>query len=93
MTSKPRKPANLGSDDLIDWLQDAGRRKAPKPPAPASEPAQAPAPAAARRSRAGRTRPILLGALAAVAALQYVYADVFLQIAKLPSLIVFVSVP
>ena len=89
MTSKVRKPANLGSDDLIDWLKDVGRRGAPKSPAPPNDPL----PPVAPRARAGRGRPLFLGALAAIAALQYVYVDVFLQIAKLPTLIVFVPVP
>lgn len=89
MTSKVRKPANLGSDDLIDWLKDVGRRGAPKPPAPSIDPV----PPVAPPSRTGRGRPLFLGVLAAIAALQYLYVDVFLQIAKLPTLIVFVPVP
>jgi hypothetical protein len=89
MTSKQREPANLGSDDLIDWLKDVGRRGAPKSPAPSSDPV----PPVATRARTGRGRPLFLGVLAAIAALQYLYVDVFLQIAKLPTLIVFVPVP
>jgi hypothetical protein len=89
MTAKLRTPTNVGNDDLIDWLKDVGRRGAPKPPAPSSDPL----PPVAPRARTGRGRPLLLGALAAIAALQYIYVDVFLQIAKLPKLIVFISVP
>jgi hypothetical protein len=89
MSSTLRKPANVGSDDLIDWLKDVGRRGAPKPVPPSNDPG----PRVAPRPHTKRGRALFLGALAAIAALQYIYVDVFLQIAKLPQLIVFVSVP
>jgi hypothetical protein len=89
MTSKLPKPAYVGNDDLIDWLKDVGRRGAPKTPALSNDPV----PPVGPRAYPGNGRPLFLGAVAAIAALQYFYVDVFLQIAKLPTLIVFVSVP
>jgi hypothetical protein len=74
-------------------LKEAGRRRAPQLPSPAPEPAQSPDPSVRSRSRSSRRRKLLLGALASLAYLQFFYADVLLEIAKLPSLIVFLPVP
>jgi hypothetical protein len=85
-----REPGNSDSDDLVQWLMEAGRRRAPQPRPPAGEPAPPPEPAV--RSRPRSPRQLFLGALASLAYLQYFYVGVFLEIARLPALIVFVPV-
>jgi hypothetical protein len=79
--------------DLAGWLQEAGRRK-PK----AKRKPEAPPSASQRPSTQGfwltrevqRTRWVPLFAIAALAYLQYFFADTFVQINSLPSVIVFV---
>lgn len=88
-----REPRDTDSEDLVQWLKEAGRRRAPQPPSPTGEPARSPEPAVRSRPRSRCRREFLLGALASLAYLQYFYADVFLEIARLPALIVFLPVP
>ena len=88
-----QEPRDSDSDDLVEWLKEAGRRRAPQAPSRDNEPAAPPERAARSRSSSGRRRPLLLSAFASLAYLQYFYADVALQIATLPALIVFVPVP
>jgi hypothetical protein len=80
---------DVDNDDLVNWLKDVARRGASKPPPPSNDPL----PPVAPPSRPGNGRSLFMGALAAIAVLQYVYVDVYVQIARLPKLIVFVAVP
>lgn len=83
------------SEDLASWLKEAAARGLRAgPPTRADVDPGANAPAAS--SSTSPTRPLwqralLLGMLL-FASLQYVYADTMLQIALLPSVIVFVPV-
>lgn len=75
--------------NLARWLQEAGKRRTTGAPA-----AQAAAPAPRERGfwlvrDLKRTRWLPLAALAVLAYLQYFYADAFLQINSLPSVLVF----
>jgi len=88
-----REPRDTDSEDLVQWFKEAGRRRAPQSPSPANQPARSPDPSVRSRSRSRSRRHLLLGALASLAYLQYFYADVFLEIARLPALIVFLPVP
>jgi hypothetical protein len=84
-------PGSTDSFQLAQWLREAGRRRTPLGPAPrpSAEPV-APAPPAARTPDTRRW--LLLSLLATFAFLQYFYADASLQIARLPSIIVFILV-
>jgi hypothetical protein len=83
------QPPYVGNEDLVDWLKDVARRGAPKSPAPSN----GPVPPVVPPRHSGNGRPLFMGALAAIAVLQYVYVDAYLQIARLTKLIVFVAVP
>jgi len=79
--------------DLARWLQEAGRRRVVRP-APATgliaeeaQPSLAPAVAPAASPH---RRYLFLVSLAALSYLPYFFADVYLQIASLPCVIVFV---
>jgi hypothetical protein len=84
------------SEELASWLKESGaRRGVAKPPAGVASIPIAAAPAAsfpASPTRPLWQRALLLGILL-FASLQYVYADTMLQIALLPTVIVFVQVP
>jgi hypothetical protein len=84
-------PGSTDSFQLAQWLREVGRRRIrpPSAPRPSAEPPP-PAPPAAPTLDARRW--LLLSLLATLAFLQYFYADAFLQIARLPSIIVFVLV-
>jgi hypothetical protein len=83
-------PHYTGSD-LARWLQEAGRRRAPgapQPPETATEaPAAAPAP---KRPHILHPRELLLLAIAALAFMPYLFADVHVQIYRLRHLIAFI---
>jgi hypothetical protein len=84
-------PGSTDSFQLAQWLKEVGRRRVRPRSAPhPSAEAVAPAPPAGSTTDARRW--LLLSLLAAFAFLQYFYADAFLQIARLPSIIVFVLV-
>ena len=80
--------------ELVRWLQEAGRRRVVRRPNPeqliGAPAAPAPAPAPMARRAPGHRRHLILIALAALAYLPYFFADVHLQIASLPHVIVFV---
>jgi hypothetical protein len=86
MALNPEEPE---SEDLVEWLKDAGRRVPRRslaidlPPAP---------PSAASWPKPRSNRALLLSAFAALSYLPYFYADVYLEIARLPAVIVFVPV-
>jgi hypothetical protein len=77
--------------DLANWLKEAGRRRVVRPASESDAPATdaAAAPAAKPRNNL-RHRYLLLFSLAALSYLPYFFADVYLQIATLPRVIVFV---
>jgi hypothetical protein len=81
-------PGEPESEDLVEWLKDAARR-VPRRSLAIDPPAQPPA--AAPRPKP-RSRPLLLSAFAALSYLPYFYAEVYLEIARLPAVIVFVPV-
>ena len=76
--------------NLARWLQEAGRRKAgPAAAVPAPPPERhRPRFTLGRELRGTRWVPLL--ALAALAYLEYFFADTFVQINALPALVVFV---
>jgi hypothetical protein len=75
--------------NLARWLQEAGKRRTAGAPAP--QPAVPPPgrPGFSLITDLRRTRWLPLAALAALAYLQYFYADAFLQINSLPFVLVF----
>jgi hypothetical protein len=74
---------------LVEWLKDAARR-VPRASVALDPPAQ---PVAAAPWPKPRTsRPLLPSAFAALSYLPYFYAEVYLEIARLPADIVFVPV-
>jgi hypothetical protein len=84
---------DFSGSELASWLQEAGRRRVVHPAEPepqvAGTPVAAAAPAA-RPARISNPRQLILLAIAALAYLPYFYADVNVQIASLPRIIVFV---
>jgi len=81
-------PKFRGEDEeLATWLKEAGRRRAR--PAKAENVVIASAPVKRPLITNGK-RLVLLG-LAAVSYLQYFFLDVYLQIAAMPAVIVFVA--
>jgi hypothetical protein len=79
------------SEELAQWLVESGRRRSPLRVAPVvAEPTAREAVSRDVPSAGVWTR-IILVALLAVAYLQYFFADALLQIAKLRSVIVFLS--
>ncbi|MDQ5850303.1 MAG: hypothetical protein M3544_15200 [Pseudomonadota bacterium] len=85
--------------DLSDWLQEVGKRRfsrqsghveVPTPPRQVETPVQPEPPRPAERRPTGKW--LAISAVAAVAYLQFFYADVLLQIAKAPAIIFFVLV-
>jgi hypothetical protein len=84
-------PGSTDSFQVAQWLKEVGRRRnrPPSAPGPSAEPVPPAPPAAAAPDL---RRWLLLSLLATFAFLQYFYADTFLQIARLPSIIVFVLV-
>jgi len=80
---------DVTGSDLAQWLQEAARRRTVRP-APGSESGAEPVAEAEAPAPRHHLRTLLLAALAAVAFLPYLFADVQLTIYKLHSLIVFV---
>jgi hypothetical protein len=74
-------------EELATWLKEAGRRRA-RPAKP--ENVVVAAPPANRPLITNGKRLVLLG-LAAASYLQYFFLDVYLQIAAMPTVIVFVA--
>lgn len=83
---------NFHDQDLASWLEEAGRRRiVRKAGEPVAEAAPATAPAAAERGvYISHPRELILLALAAVAYLPYFFADVYVQIYSMKSVLVFV---
>jgi hypothetical protein len=87
------RDSDFSGTDLARWLQEAGRRRVVRRPelpemigAPAAE-----APLGIVQPARERTpRYLLLSSAAALAYLPYFFADVYVQIANLPCVIVFV---
>jgi hypothetical protein len=86
-------------EDLSDWLQEAGKRRlsrqsghveVPAMPMPVEIPPAPEAPPPAAKRPTGKW--LAISAVAAVAYLQFFYADVLLQIAKAPAMIFFVLI-
>jgi hypothetical protein len=78
--------------ELAKWVQETGRRRAPRAPKEASADMERIQPVLGKARHSfldGLRRPILLGMLA-LAFLQYFFAAVSLKILTLQSLIVFV---
>ncbi|HYX66335.1 MAG TPA: hypothetical protein VE935_19115 [Burkholderiales bacterium] len=77
--------------DLASWLEEAGRRRIVRK---AGEPVAEAAPAAVSAPERGiyisHPRELVLFALAAVAYLPYFFADVYVQIYSMKSVLVFV---
>lgn len=77
-------------NDLAQWLIEAGRRaRLDREGVPAPQPI---APASAEASTFTGRRSVLMG-VAALAFLQYYYFHVMVEIAKLPTVVVFVPSP
>ena len=82
--------------DLARWLEEAGRRrvvrKAEAEAAPVEQPAEPAldAPGPEKRVYLSHPRELLLLAMAALAYLPYFYADVYVQIYSMKSVVVFV---
>ena len=75
------------SDELAAWLKEAGRRRAP-----AAKPENVVVAAApAKRPLVTNGKRLVLFGLVAAAYLQYFFLDVYLQIAAMPALIVFIA--
>lgn len=83
---------NFQDQDLASWLEEAGRRRiVRKAGEPVAEAAPAAAPAASERGiYISHPRELVLFALAAVAYLPYFFADVYVQIYSMKSVVVFV---
>jgi hypothetical protein len=75
--------------NLARWLQEAGKRRAAGAPAPQAAAPERGKPGFSFITDLKRTRWLPLAALAALAYLQYFYADAFLQINSLPLVLVF----
>jgi hypothetical protein len=95
-----RNPAP-DSEDLTQWLVEAGRRawykRAPEGKANTDRPAEAPATKPRIlpplwKPRSGAIRRIALASVFAVSFLQYYYLTVAVEIASLPTLVVFVPI-
>lgn len=82
---------DYSGSELARWLQETGRRrvarKADSPPTPM---VAGPAAGEKRTYYVSHPRELLLFFLAALAYLPYMFADVYVQIASLPCVIVFV---
>jgi hypothetical protein len=79
--------------ELASWLQEAGRRRRARPATPFAsvrDDAAAGTPTAAKHTYLRHPRELFLFAVAALAFLPYFFADVQVQIACLPHVIVFV---
>ena len=84
-----QNPGQPDSEELVEWLKDAGRRVPRRSVAIDLPP---PPPSAASWPKPRSNRPLLLSAFAALSYLPYFYAEVYLEIARLPAIIVFVPV-
>jgi len=74
-------------EELATWLKEAGRRRAP----PAKPENVVVATPSAKRPLITNGKRLVLFGLAAASYLQYFFLDVYLQIAAMPTLIVFVA--
>ena len=83
-------PGQPESEDLVEWLKDAARRVPRR--ALTLDPSAQPPTAAPRPRPRSPSRALLLSAFAALSYLPYFYAEVYLEIARLPGVIVFVPV-